>query len=145
MNDAPKRDSRGSRASKNSGRIKPLFRLGLRLSIGCCAGVLTALAIFGLVLAGLWALPTGPSAGYKLGSLIVAAVVGLTSGACLVAWVSKTYRLLSAVLFAFLLGGFSGLYIFGLDPRLWLTLPAAALCGASGGFFVERYFMEVSE
>lgn len=144
MNEAPKRGSPESRASKNSGRIKPLFQQGLRLSTGCSAGVLTTLAIFGLVLAGLWALLGGASAGYKFGSLIVAAVVGLTSGASLVAWISKTYRFLSAVLFAFFLGGFSSIYIFGLDPRLWLTLPAAALCGAAGGFLVERYFMEVS-
>lgn len=110
----------------------------LRSAAALALGFVVCMAVFGLILALLQALPWNDASSYKLGSTIASAGIAIISGGIVVAAVVRNARVAHAVLFGLLFGTLAFGYIFGAS---WLVIPSTAVAGllaGLGGKLTER-------
>jgi hypothetical protein len=110
-----------------------------RWALAAALAGLGTLICFGLLLSFFGVL--GGGRGYRLASSLLAAFLAFLAGGWTLSWLSRSPSLTFPFLFGLLWGGFSFLYILGLDPLVLPLALAAGLFSGLGGYLVGRWRM----
>lgn len=101
---------------------------------------LSALAIFGLILAMAWALLFSEVAAYKLITALLAACLAIFAGGYLMGAITKSGKPIRHATEWGLLIGFAGFgYLFGIDWKWLLALILSGLLATSGGWLSQSW------
>jgi hypothetical protein len=107
-------------------------------------GSLASLLAFGAVLALLWTV-AGASVPSKAISALISAVLALSLGGFVVAWIGRGDDAKLAALFGFLFGGFSATYVLGPTWAALLLATVSGVAAAGGGLFFRSRFKKSGE